>query len=131
MVGSLELTLNGRSIALRGLAETVPQLRLSLAEPGSPAPQQALVQAGGSVSGWRWGSRGQAPGGDRTREAESQLRLLQKSGRGLWISWPFLAGEWREEVQPASRGSPVIAHGPWLTCEPCSGISKDLAPTHS
>lgn len=35
------------------------------------------------------------------------------------------------EVQPGSRGCPVIAHGPWLTCEPGSGISKDLAPTHS
>lgn len=45
----------------------------------------------------------------------------------LGLSWQ----ESGEEVQPGSRGSPVIAHGPWLTCEPCSGIRKDLAPTHS
>lgn len=112
--GSLELTLNGRSIALRELAETVPQLRCSLTEPGPPAPQQTLVQAGGSLSGWCWGSRGQAPGGARTRGAGSQLRLRGKSGRGLWTSRPFPAGEGRGSAQPGSRGSPVLAHGPWL-----------------
>lgn len=71
-----------------------------------------------------WWETGDQRGGSR-------LRLQSSSGRGPVdrLAFPGMRVVRRYGQLPA--GFPIVAHGLQLTCEQCSGISMDLASTHS
>lgn len=114
----MELTLNGRSIALRELAETVPQLRCSLTEPGPPAPptnpgpswrEPEWVVLGQQRAGSWWGpnQRGREPAqaaGEVWKRPVDFAAFPGRRGEGKRAAWfPGLS-------RPRSRalaGSPV------------------------
>lgn len=109
---------------LSWLSQTPPTpTLLPLANPALSCREPEWVALGVQRAGSWWGTGDQRGG--------SQLRLQSSSGRGPVnrLAFPGMRVVRRNGRLPA--GFPIIAHGLWLTCEQCSGISMDLASTHS